>query len=157
MNQLYVYIHPLFCGFPSHLGHHTVLRESQLSLKQLDQTGSCLPFTLYGVWALGHHVYPQIIHITDEFIIEPASSAMEYLLRVYSHAWYPERLTVSWCICWKNTGYEYRISGLCDKEALLVPVTRSLGEGQRGLRFWPGGLPQGLGSPAVLGVSRGLH
>ena len=25
MNQLYMYIHPLFFGFPSHLGHHRAL------------------------------------------------------------------------------------------------------------------------------------
>ena len=25
MNQLYIYIYPLFFGFPSHLGHHSAL------------------------------------------------------------------------------------------------------------------------------------
>ena len=35
VNQLYVYIYPLFFGFPSHLGHHRALSRVPRALQQV--------------------------------------------------------------------------------------------------------------------------
>ena len=35
MNQLYVYIYPLFFGFPSHLGHHRALSGVPCAIQQV--------------------------------------------------------------------------------------------------------------------------
>ena len=35
VNQLYVYIYPLFFGFPSHLGHHRALSRAPCALQQV--------------------------------------------------------------------------------------------------------------------------
>ena len=35
MNQLYVYIYPLFFGFPSHLGHHRALSRVPRAIQQV--------------------------------------------------------------------------------------------------------------------------
>ena len=35
VNQLYVYIHPLFFGFPSHLDHHRVLSRISCAIQSV--------------------------------------------------------------------------------------------------------------------------
>ena len=35
MNQLYIYIYPLFSGFPSHLGHHRALHRVPCAIQQV--------------------------------------------------------------------------------------------------------------------------
>ena len=35
VNQLYVYIYPLFLGFPSHLGHHRALSRAPCAIQSV--------------------------------------------------------------------------------------------------------------------------
>ena len=83
VNQLYVYIHPLFFLFPSHLGHHRALSSVPCAIQQV-----LISYLFYTQYQQCIYVNPNLpIHPTSPFPI-----------------WYPYIYSLHWCLylCFAN-------------------------------------------------------
>ena len=72
VNQLYIYIHPLFFGFPSHLGHHRALSRVPCAIQQV-----LISYLFYTQ-------YQQCIYVNPNLPIHPTLVSVVYICQFQS-------------------------------------------------------------------------